>query len=291
MPKQLKIKVTDFIPEFVQLQKKGKGGLVFAHTERAVEKLSTMYQESWISAATGAALPGLPFVINSKNYHRSIKRQQISPLIWEVYSDYTSRTGKGVTDLLEAGHGNIDLKPGMLRGPKSKMGKNGRYNIISFRHNTPTSSSTSAMPLSVYKPFTQDVKRIDAAKKAGATTQSGTSYTSSSSSSGGSTSWGIKYDKASQIGKQKKTIMSKGKKLGEYTHKSGKFAGMVRLQQSSAKAKSGKYMTFRIVSSRSDPMSWIVPEQPPWPVRQSVVDFMKPFAEGILQDALKADLA
>lgn len=293
MPKTLKISVTDFVPEFIQLQKKGRGNLVFAHTQRAVEKLSTMYQEAWINAATGAALPGLPFVINSKQYHRTIKRRQIDPMTWEVYSDYTTKSGLGVTNLLEAGHGPIDLKPGLLRGPKSRQGKNGRYNIVAFRHGTPgTSSQNNPMPMSVYKTFSSDVKRIDAQKKAGATPNRGTSYTTKSSSQPGGSShvWGHKYDTGSTIGKEKKTITDKGKKLGEYTHKSGRFAGMVRLQQSTSRSKRGGYMTFRIVSAGSDPMSWIVPEQEPWPVRKAVTDFMKPFAEGILKEALEADI-
>lgn len=294
MPKTLEISVTDFIPEFVQLQKKGKGGMVFAHTERAVEKLSTMYQEAWINAATGAALPGLPFVINSTQYHRTIKRRQIDPMTWEVYSDYTTKTGIGVTSLLEAGHGPIDLKPGLLRGPKSRQGKNGRYNIVAFRHGTPgTSSQNNPMPMSVYKQFTQDVKRIDAQKKAGATSSTGTSYTTKSSQKPGARTyqWGHKYDRKSAIGQEHKTITKKGKTIGQYQQKSGRYAGMVRLQQSTSRSKRGGYMTFRVVSAASDPMSWIVPEQEPWPVRQAVTDVMKPFAEGILKEALEADLA
>lgn len=291
MAKTMVIKVEDYVPEFVQLSKKGKGNLILAHTEAAVEKLSTMYQEAWIQAAQGATFPGLPFVINSTNYQRTIKRQQIAPMVWEVYSDYTTKSGKGVTDLLEAGHGPIDLKPGLLRGPKSRQGKNGRFNIVSFRHGTPGSES-SPMPMSVYKSFSQEVKKADAAKQAGASPIAGTSYSSKSSITPGnrSYSWGSKFDTKSQRGRRSKIIKSKGKTLGHYTHKTGKHAGMVRLQQSTTQSKRGGYFTFRIVSSNSDPMSWIVPEQPPWPIRQSVTDFMRPFAEGILKEALEADI-
>jgi hypothetical protein len=290
----LHINTQDLIPEFIQLMKKGKKNLVFAHTENALEKLSTMYQETWIRAASGAALPGLPFVVNSRRYHRTIKRKKINPTTWEIYSDYTTRTGLGVTSLLEQGHGPIDLKPGLLRGPKSRQGKNGRYNIVAYRQGVPGSDAfrNSPMPMSVYKNFTQDVKQVDAMKQAGASKISGTSYStkSSSQSDGRSYNWGIKYDKNSELGKQRKVITKKGNVLGEYTHKSGRFAGMVRMQQSTSKSKRGAYMTFRVVSAMSDPYSWIVPEQDPWPVRQSVKDFMKPIAEGLLQEAMEADL-
>ena len=294
MSGKIRIKVEDFIPEFVQLGKSGKGGMIFAHTERAVEKLSTMYQEAWINAASGAALPGLPFVVNARNYQRTIQRKQTGQYSWEIYSDYTTKTGLGVTALLEQGHGPIDLKPGLLRGPKSRVGKNGRYNVVSFRHGSPNSDPqrNDPMPLSVYRSFTNDVKQIDAQRQAGATAKSGTSYSSKSSVTPGSRNymWGKKYDPGSKIGQQTKLILDKGKLKGTYTHKAGKYAGMVRLQQSTSKSKRGGYFTFRIVSSASDPMSWIVPEKEPWPVRQAVTDFMRPFAEGILQEALQEDI-
>lgn len=290
----IRINVSDYVPEFVQLGKHGKGNMIFAHTERAVEKLSTMYQEAWINAASGAALPGLPFVVNGTQYQRTIKRRQIGQYAWEVYSDYTTKTGLGVTALLEQGHGPIDLKPGLLRGPKSRMGQNGRYNIVSFRHGTPGTDPhrNSPMPLSVYRSFSADVKMIDAKRQAGASPKSGTSYTSKSSVTPGSRSytWGAKYDPGSTLAQETKMILDKGRLKGTYTHKSGRYAGMVRLQQSTTRSKRGGYFTFRIVSAASDPMSWIVPEKEPWPVRQAVTDFMRPFAEGILQEALQEDI-
>lgn len=292
---KLNVSVQDSIPEFIQLLKRGRGSLLFSHTALAVEKLSTMYQEAWINAATGALLPGLPFVVHGKQYQHTIQRRQISRFKWEVYSDYATKKGLGVTALLEAGHAPIDLKPGLLHGPKSKQGKNGRYNIVSFRHGSPGADEnrSSPMPLSVYKSFTSEVKRVDTLKKMGASAIPGTSYSSASSTSpsGISHTWGIKYDQKSKLGAETKTIKNKkGKVIGEYTHKSGKYAGMVRLQQSTAKSKRGGYFTFRVVSAHSDPMSWIVPEKPPWPVRKAVVDFMKPFAEGILKEAMEADI-
>lgn len=291
MAKTLTVTVQEVVPEFVKLMQSGKDNLVFNTTMLAVEKLSTMYQEAWMRAAAGGSLPGLPFVINSKQYHRTIERRQISPTAWEVYTSYTTKSGLSVTELLEKGHGPIDLKPGLLAGPKSRQGKNGRYNIVSFRQGTPGSQS-SPMPMSVYKSFSTQVKEADQRKASGAAARGGHSTVkqSSSSPSGRSYTWGSRYDRASTEGIQKKTIKKKGKTIGEYTHKTGKYAGMVAMQASTQRAKSSSYMTFRVVSAASDPMSWIVPEQEPWPVRQAVTDFMKPFAEEMLQKALEQDL-
>lgn len=294
MPKTLTITVQDIVPEFIQLAKRGKGNLILAHTERAVEKLSTMYQDAWVRAASGAPMAGLPFIVNGTNYQGSIKRRQISPTSWEVYSDYTTKTGRSVTELLEAGHGPIDLKPGLLRGPKSRQGKEGRYNIVSFRQGTPGSDPfrNNPMPLSVYKSFTAQVKAVDAARKAGSSPIPGTSHTSVSSAKPGDRSyvWGTRFDQTSQRGRRSKLIKKKGQRVGQYTWKTGKYAGMVRTQQSTQRSRRGGYFTFRVVSAGSDPQSWIVPEQDPWPVRQVVTDTMRPLAEEILREALEADI-
>lgn len=46
-------------------------------------------------------------------------------------------------------------------------------------------------------------------------------------------------------------------KVPEYTHKSAKYEGLVRVEASSSeKEKRGQYMTFRRVSDKSDPNSW-----------------------------------
>lgn len=294
MSRSLTVTAQNILPEFVRLAMNGRKDLVFKTTEVAIEKLSTMYQEAWMRAASGAALPGLPFVVNSKQYHRTIERRQLGPTSWEIYTSYTTKTGMSVTELLEKGHGLIDLKPGLLSGPKSRAGKNGRYNIVSFRHGVPGSDPyrNNPMPLSVYKNFTSQVKAAEQQKATGAASVGGKSTVQQSSGTPGGRSytWGSRFDRASKLGQETKTIKKKGKVIGEYTHKSGRYAGMVAMQSSTQNARHSHYLTFRVVSSHSDPMSWIVPEQPPWPVRQAVKDYMKPFAEEMLQRALEEDM-
>lgn len=288
----LVVKAQEIVPEFIQVLSKGNGNQVLSTTILAIEKLSTMYQEAWSRAAAGGHLPGLPFVVNSKQYHRTIERRQISPTSWEVFTSYTTKKGLSVTELLERGHGLIDLKEGLLKGPKSKVGKNGRYAIVPFRHGTPGTDPfrNNPMPLSVYKNFSAQLKAEDEKKKMGLRQTGGRSTVTSINSGNRDYSWGSQFDRKSKRGIQKKTITKGGKVIGEYQQKSGRYAGMVAMQASTQKAKSSSYMTFRIVSSRSDPMSWIVPEQPPWPVRQVVTDYMRPYAEEILKRALAQDI-
>lgn len=293
MARTLVVTAQDIVPEFVQLMKKGKTNLVLNTTMRTVEWLSTKYQEAWMTAASGSgSLPGLPFVINSKQYHRTIERRQLSPTSWEVYTSYTTKSGLSVTELLERGHGLIDLKPGLLKGPHSRQGKKGRYNIVSFRHGTPGADAarSNPMPISVYKQFHAQVKAADQQKQAGAVSRGGTSSVSSAGPGGRSYEWGTRLDRKSTRGMQKKVITKGGKTIGEYQQKTGRYAGMVAMQASTQAAHSSKYLTFRVVSAASDPMSWIVPEQPPWPIRQAVTDYMRPFAEEALRRALEQDM-
>jgi len=294
MPRVIKVDVQEMVPEFIQLSKRGKNNLVLATTMRAIEWLSERYQEMWMGAAEGAALQGLPFTIHSTQYQRTIKRRQMTPTTWEIYTDYTTKSGLSVTDILEHGHGLIDLKQGLLHGPKSRQGKNGRYNVVSFRHGTPGSDQfrSNPMPMSTYKQIRSIIKQA-AAQKSGAASQidSGSTYSSKSSvQPGHTTQWGASISKADTRGIRSKLISEKGKRVGEYTWKAGRYAGMVAMQQSTTHSLRSGYMTFRIVSEASDPMSWIVPEQPPWPVRQAIINTMAPIAEDILRTALQEDI-
>lgn len=291
MAKTLQVTAEDIVPDFVRLKGKSRKSDVLPTVLLTMEKLSTMYQEAWVRVAAGGYLPGLPFVVNSTQYSRWIERRQISPTSWEVFTSYTTKSGLSVTELLERGHGLIDLKEGLMKGPKSRIGKNGRYNIVPFRHGVPGTDPirNNPMPMSVYKNFSSQIKEADQRKQLGLSPTGGKSEVRSVKSVGKDYTWGERFDKSSKLGIQRKTITKGGKKVGEYVHKAGRYAGMVAMQASTQKAKSSGYMTFRIVSAASDPMSWIVPERPPWPVRQAVTDYMRPFAEEMLQRAIEQD--
>lgn len=295
MSDTLKVSVQEIVPEFIQLLKRGNNDLILSSTMLAVEEISVMYQQAWIRATQGAQLPGLPFSIHSRGaYTRSIERRKISPTVWEVFTTFGTNKGLSITELLEQGHGLIDLKPGLLAGRKSRSGKHGKYNIVAYRQGVPGTSAVhnNPMPLSVYKSFTQQVKIADQKKQAGARAVGGASIVSRSGKTAGERTynWGTSFDRGSSIGKQAKTIKQGSNKIGEYTHKTGKFAGMVALQSSTQKARSHSYMTFRVVSAHSDPNSWIVPEKPPWPIRKSLLEFVGPQAEKLLQTALTRDI-
>ncbi len=281
----LKVQVTDYVPEFIQLIKNAHGDKVFARTLSAIKNLGSAYQQVWRQYASGAMkVPGAPTIIKSKgDYTRSIQVDYSNPDSISVFSDYQTKNGMGITSMIESGHSQIDLKPGILTGRKARMGKHGPYNIIAFRHGTPK-ASRNPMPMSVYNLMIRTSKKADAMKEQGLAKSGGASKVASVSAGGKkSYEWGASIDGKLQRGRRSKLDT-------KYTWKSGKYAGMRKMQTSTGKAKSSNYITFRIVSWRSDPNSWIVPAQPAIPIRQAVIDFMQPFAEKLIKSAVEEDL-
>jgi len=140
---------------------------------------------------------------------------------------------------LEEGMPPYDMKPGLLHGPNSRQSKNGgRYNIIPFPMKTPGSRGTSppVMPEPIYR----------RALKMGF---------------GDSMALPKKYE-----GYAIRTRLSSDiKRWGHYTWKSSPFAGITKVRKwpgelpTTLAGRRAAYLSFRIVSSRSDPSSWIHP--------------------------------
>jgi hypothetical protein len=77
---------------------------------------------------------------------------------------------------------------------------------------------------------------------------------------------------------------------GSYKWKTGKHTGMVRMDTSAGRGKTSEYRTFRVVSFRSDPRSWIVPPEDPLPIREKVLQDITPKAQEIIRTMLEEDL-
>lgn len=70
--------------------------------------------------------------------------------------------------------------------------------------------------------------------------------------------------------------------------KTDRFAGMVRFNTSTAGAPRSTYLTFRIMSEKSN--GWIIPAQPGQYIVRTVVTAMQPLAEHVIQEAFKRSL-
>lgn len=272
MADELRVEVTDFVPEFVELLRKGHADRVMLHTMNAIKHIAEMAQTVWVRYASGTPIPGAPRVINSASYARSIQLESRG----EYEEVFTTSRYHG---LVEKGRPKVDLKPGLLSGPKARQGKNGPYNIVPFRHGTP-SANRNPMPANIYRLILRDSQKAEERKQAGLDSKGGTSRVLKASSK--------PQERAYEWGYRISRKNTQDKKRG---WKTGKYAGMVRMDVSTTRARRSQYMTFRVVSINSPPDSWILPPLDPIPIREKVVETVTPIAKQMLAAALEEDLA
>lgn len=280
MPGSVEVNITDILPDFINLMKGGYGDRVFSHSMAAVKQVGLLYQQVWRKYASGEmVVPGKPPINSKGDYTRSIKLDDSKVNVVSVYTDFEHHRR------IEEGHDAIDLKPGLLKGPKARQGKNGPYNIVAFRHGIPGSDKQRNNPMvaRIYNLLKKETDTADALKLDGLSNARGTSkITGKSPDAKGvernTYNWGARISKLDQTNKRD-------------NWKSGKYASMVRMQTSTGGAKSSSYITFRVVSIASDPQSWIVPARPGIPIRQATVDFARPMAIEILRGALEKDIS
>lgn len=270
---EIRVEVNQFLPDFLDLMEKVRGGNVFMQTLAAFNQIAILYQKAWREFAGGAPMPGVPRTINSRgDYIRSIQTD-LTGDEKIIYTDSPSHR------FIESDRAEVDLKPGLLSGPKARTTKEGLpYNIVHFRHGVPgTSASNRPMPLNIFNLLKKESKAAAQQKQqvlsAVRSSKPQRSYT-----------YGVKISSDIQQGKKTQSYT-------KYAWKSSPYAAMVRMQTSTGKAKSSQYITFRVVSKNSDPRSWILPPVEGIPIREIVVKTVKPVAEELIREALKEDLS
>jgi hypothetical protein len=264
----MQVNVGQHIPGFVQLMSRKQSRRAFPNVLEKLNKLTTMYQDLWIHYAKNS-VPGYNIIQSGTEYARSIQINTSNETEKIVYSDNPKLHHK-----VEDSHGPIDLKDGLLKGPKARHRSWGSYNIVAFTHRTPSKTATGSnvMPIQIYNIVKKFEQSNEQAKWTDATGVKRTTY-----------QWN---DRLGASGKQETKETPKGK----YTWKTGKYSGMVRMQQNTEGAKHSGYITFRCVSSRSDPASWILPAKQGVPIRQAVVDIMMPIVDKAIADAFEIDI-
>lgn len=265
---EIKVELGDFTPEIVQLLENMGGASasqVFPHLMAALNTAGELYQATWRKFATGLPIPGQAgrTIRSSGPYHNSIRTDLSNPIEKIIYTD------SPVHRFIEDGAPETDLKPGLLSGPRSRPTLDGgRMNIVSFRHGVP-SAARSPMPQNIYQAMLRETQRAEAQRQA----RTGPVRATLPRGMGGTP--------------QTKVTQN----FGIYQWAVGKYEGMRRYDTSSGRAVSSEYLTFRVVSSKSDPASWIVPERPPLPIRQAVVDAMAPVVDELLKSAFESDIS
>jgi len=166
---------------------------------------------------------------------------------------------------LEYGKGPWDMKPMLLNGPKARVSKKGtRYNIIPFRHGTSANYSPNSNAPPMPKGIYQQARELKASVR-----------------KGNAMKWGGRLPATGMPGKNPTT---------GYQHKHDIHEGMVRIEKTYEKATQSKYMTFRIVSEKSDTQSWWHPGYQAHHIAKGVSDYCRPAVEGMIKAAAERDL-
>jgi hypothetical protein len=238
------------------LENAKKNGLTY--TKAAVRSATQdVVQRTWLQYASGATVnySGGTFKVNviSGQYLRSIQEGLRFPsdLTGEVFTTAPHAT------TIEDGMAPYDMKPGLLSGPKVKfskpdrLGNRARYITVAFRHGTPGSVGLPAMPRQVY----DQAKQLGYSRKNGAVKAffTGNKYV-----------WNDRLQKSLE-GQRSHSAPHPG---AGYTWSTGKYSGMVKV----GSEKHSQYLTFRRVSTNSDPRSWQHPGVKPRPVSEAVAE-------------------
>ena len=155
----------------------------------------------------------------------------------------------GWPGMLEEGYGPYDMKTGFGKSDKRKPLKDGSgwYMTIPMRHRTPGTSGAvggAPMPEDIYS----QAKALRGGQRLTDTQQN----------------------------------YPPGQSWTGYNHRNGIYEGMRRAEKQYQRAKQGKYQTFRRVSSKSDPASWMHPGFP----GIHALDVVRPFAQRTLDRTL-----
>lgn len=150
------------------------------------------------------------------------------------------------SNMVEEGVDSFDMKPGLLNGPNSKVGKDGkRYNTVPFSHGTPGALAENfnggILPVEVYQVVKSKPQTI-------------------STKGGGVKSAPLSVDEIPKPFDEVKTVdigEPESKNFRQYEHKSSIYEGIVKQKDKATGQNS--YISFRRVSENSDPNSWIHP--------------------------------
>lgn len=247
----------------------------------AVNAVGMKLAATWVEEVQKAKL----WSVEKDQYAQSIK--------WQMTGDFTGYVEAGYkwAKEIEDGRPARDLKKMLGTSLKVRRTKQGtRFLVIPFRHNI------KKMPPELYA----QAKALEASKVTGMTQRRSGEITALSPK------WGMR-----PLGEKRQArspfltnINTKSAQMVQKAQyqwggriaagffgpnpkgKSDIAAGMVRFDTSSGAQKSSAYLTFRIMSEKSQ--GWIVPQQPGQKIAKKALDKVKPQAEKLFGQAVAA---
>ena len=189
----------------------------------------------------------------AKNSLGSTRQEYINSLILGDDGFLTSKVtlvGELPNDL-EQGKGPWDMKPSFANSSKKKMTKSGGWFLtIPFRHAIPGSVGESSIFSSVLP--SSVMKEMKAASDDKFRSMTGATSVSLPTKN---------LPQEFQTKGVRKELLNKetNEVFKAYAHKTAQYAGLTRISKQYESASQSQYMTFRRVSDKSDPDSWIHP--------------------------------
>ncbi len=158
-------------------------------------------------------------------------------------------------NMLENGWEGGDLKPFLLKGRNAKMGENGPYNTVAFRHEVPGGAGRAGAPMGSHEQK-GGMSRTQAELLGKSIHREAKKLAGTKSHASHGTTWGQRLDArvTGRLGAPKHKNKSSG-----YQHKSDLYAGMVRKEKTYGKATQNQYITFRRVSLNSSAGAFVHP--------------------------------
>lgn len=236
------------------------------NTKQALRLALELTRQTWFAAATGAVTVDGSRRIRNVAYGNSLVATDAIQI-----PDGTELSGAVVSTYkyagdIEHGYGPFDQKSGLLAGPKSRTrtGKSGqRYNVVPFGWLTPKNPGnsggfTTRMDEGLYKA----AKRLEYGQ--GLTAQSLRDVDARNN-----TGWAI--PRVSHTGYEHAVPLAQNlMKQGAPRHT--------------------KYRTFRTVSDKSNPLSWIHPGLPPNPIIEGTMQSVRTKVQEMIEAGIRADL-
>ncbi len=170
---------------------------------------------------------------------RSSSRDYVNGLVHKEEGGRITITLHGVLpNMIENGWPGGDMRDWMLKGPNAKLGADGMYNTIPFRHGTPGTSGRNVgrpMPQAIHAP----AKRLSATLS-----RPGMLH---GTQGGRPVIYGQRlFPDVFRMSRQAKNIL---KTLHRPWHHTSIYMGMIRQEKTYRRATQSQYMTFRRISS------------------------------------------
>lgn len=158
-----------------------------------------------------------------------------------------------VPNMIEDGAEPFDMKIGFLQSPKVHQGKKGPYLTIPRRFATPGALGESSVFSEV---LPEEIYAIVRNKESARSTLGGSVNKGA----------GLKLDEIPaqfQIPKTRERIVAKSRIWEAYQNKHSAYEGLQRVEKTYENTTQGNYVSFRRVSSETDPDAWIHPGMTP----------------------------